>query len=147
MGFRERPPRPVSSTAFWRAASFTAPIVFDLAIAPEILIARLSSRRQGPACDRTFQLVAGAPNRCPHDAADSIIRNDDQPATVRRRLQIYAENISEIVRFYQNRGYHRVDASQPVEKITQKLLTRLGLAAGNSGDSTRPVLTSQQIYA
>jgi adenylate kinase len=132
---------------FLAGSPFSAPIVFDLAIAPQILIDRLSARRQCPACARTFQLVAGASNRCPHDAAELIVRNDDQPATIRRRLETYAENTSEIVRFYQNRGYYRLDASQPVEKITQKLLALLGLVSGTASDSARPVLASQQLYA
>lgn len=125
----------------------TAPVVFDLAIAPQILIDRLSSRRQCPVCARTFQIAAGASLRCPHDAAELTIRNDDQPATIRHRLEIYAANTSEIVRFYQNRGYHRVDASQPVEKIAQRLLAVLGAGFETPGDFARPVLASRRLYA
>ncbi len=132
---------------FLAGSAFTAPIVFDLAIEPQILIDRLSSRRQCPVCARTFQLVPGASSFCPHDAAELIIRNDDQPATVRRRLEIYAANTSEIVRFYQNRGYHRVDASQPVEKISQRLLLLLGAGTGISTDFARPILAAQHLYA
>lgn len=129
-------------------SSFTAPVVFDLAIAAQILIDRLGSRRQCPACARTYQMTLGAPTFCPHDGTELIIRTDDQPATIRRRLEIYAQNTSEIVRFYQNRGYHRVDASQPVEKLTQRLLRLLGeIDASASDDLARPVLATQQLYA
>lgn len=107
------------------AAGFPAPVVFDLAIDWHILIPRLSSRRQCPQCARTFHMVPGASTACPVDGAELIIRNDDQPATIRRRLEIYAANTSEIIRFYQNRGYHKLDASQPVEEIAEKLLTLL----------------------
>lgn len=133
---------------FLAGSSFTAPIVFDLAIAPQILIDRLSSRRQCPTCARTYQMTPGSSNLCPHDGAELIVRNDDQPHTIRQRLDVYAANTSEIVRFYQNRGYHRVDASQPVEKLAQKLLALLGESdAQASNRSSGPVLASQQLYA
>ncbi len=129
-------------------SAFMAPIVFDLAITAQILIDRLGSRRQCPNCARTYQVTPGAAQLCPHDSAELIIRNDDQPATIRRRLAIYAENTSEIVRFYQNRGYHRIDASQPVEKVTQRLLRLLGETTPEASDDlVRPVLAAQQLYA
>jgi adenylate kinase len=133
---------------FLAGSSFTAPIVFDLAIAPQILIDRLSSRRQCPTCARTYQMTPGSSNLCPHDGAELIVRNDDQPHTIRQRLDVYAANTSEIVRFYQNRGYRRVDASQPVEKLAQKLLALLGESDSQASNrSSGPVLASQQLYA
>jgi adenylate kinase len=129
-------------------SSFMAPVVFDLAIAPQILIDRLSSRRACPVCARTYHMAPGSSPCCPHDGELLIVRSDDQPATIRRRLQIYADNTSEIARFYQNRGYHRVDASQPVEKLTQKLMALLGEAgAETSSDFARPILATQHLYA
>ena len=133
-------------------SAFRAPIVLDLAIEPQILIERLSSRRQCPACSRTYHMRPGASEYCPHDETQLIIRNDDRPATIRRRLEIYAANTSDIVRFYQNRGYHRVDASQPVEKLTQKLLAILGGAeseTATSSDFARPVVAAStaRLYA
>ena len=44
---------------------FDLPIVFDLTIAPEELIARLSSRRECPLCNRTFHVAAKEPTTCP----------------------------------------------------------------------------------
>jgi adenylate kinase len=133
---------------FLAGSAFPAPVVFDLAIAPQILIDRLSWRRQCPTCARTYQMTKGVAEFCPHDGAALVVRNDDQPATIRRRLEIYAANTSEIVRFYQNRGYHRLDASQPVEKLTQRLMTLLGAAASDkTSDFARPTLAAQRLYA
>jgi adenylate kinase len=133
---------------FLAGSRFNAPAVFDLAIAPQILIDRLSSRRQCPACARTYQMTLGASNFCPHEGAELTIRDDDQPETIRHRLEIYAENTNEIIHFYKNRGYHRLDASQPVEKLTQRLLALLGEAASqHSTDFARPILASQHSFA
>jgi adenylate kinase len=132
---------------FLAGSSFAAPAVFDFAIAPQILIDRLSSRRQCPTCARTFQVVDEASSLCPHDGGQLFVRNDDQPDAIRRRLEIYAENTSEIVRFYQNRGYHRLDASQPVELISQKLLRLLRAGSVVPGDFARPLVAAQRLYA
>ena len=127
--------------------NFDGPAVIDLTIAPEELIARLSSRRQCPVCSRTFHCVEGMSTFCPHDGSDLIIRADDQPATIRRRLQIYSENTSEIVRFYQHRRYHRVNATHSVEDITQKVLRVLGTNLDRTKDSKPPVPASQRLWA
>jgi adenylate kinase len=131
---------------FLASNAFPAPMVFDLFIAPQMLVDRLSSRRQCPVCAQTFQVAPGAAH-CPHDAAELITRDDDEPATIRRRLEIYANNTSEIVRFYQNRGYQRVDASQPVEGVTGTLLQSLTAGSVASSEFKRPLLASQRMFA
>ena len=107
------------------SVGFPSPVVFDLAIDPQVLITRLGSRRECPQCARTFHVMAGASMVCPVDGVELITRSDDQPETIRKRLEVYADNTSEIVHFYQNRGYQRIDASQPVEKVTRKLISLL----------------------
>jgi adenylate kinase len=126
---------------------FQAPVVFDLAIAAEVLIARLSSRRMCPNCGRTFHVTVGTASFCPHDGAELIVRNDDQPGTIRRRLRIYAENTREIVPYYQKRSYHRLNACEPVEKVTQKVLKVLGTIPSGTKDYKPPVLVSQHLCA
>lgn len=132
---------------FLAGSAFAAPVVFDLSIDPKILIDRLSSRRQCPECARTYHMTPGASTQCPHDGAELIVRDDDQPATIRHRLKVYAETTSEVVRFYQNRGYHKVDGAQPVEKLTQRLMSFLGEASSrHMTDFARPAVASQHLY-
>jgi adenylate kinase len=126
---------------------FLGPIVFDLVVAPDELIARLSSRRHCPSCDRTFQAAPGMSGGCPHDGATLVLRADDQPATVRHRLKIYAHHSSEIVGYYQNRGYHSISASQPVEEITERILRILSNDPNGTKEFKLPVLASQNICA
>ncbi len=148
-------PRTASQARFLErhliGVGFAAPIVFDFSIEAQYLINRLSSRRQCPACGRTFQAAEGASDLCPNDSARLIVRDDDRPETIRRRLQIYSDNTAEIVRFYQNRGgYYRLDATEPVEKISQRLLNLLAprpITAGKSSDFPRPLIASHRLYA
>jgi adenylate kinase len=127
---------------------FRPPVVIDLAIAPEELVDRLSSRRLCPTCHRTFQICGRSTSYCPHDEAELVQRADDLPATIRRRLQIYASNTSEIVSDYQkSAGYHRVNASGPINEITQRVLGVLGTVPTGTEDFKPPVLVSQHLYA
>jgi adenylate kinase len=144
-------PRTVAQARFLdrvlAASGFAAPVVFDLAIDPQILISRLGGRRQCPLCSRTFQVAAGEAPVCPDDAMELMVRSDDQPETIRRRLEIYADNTSEIVRFYLKRGYHRVDASEPVESVTEKLVGLLCSGSNAGKDFNRPSPIALRLYA
>jgi len=127
---------------------FQPPVVIDLAIAPEELVDRLSSRRQCPTCDRTFQVDGDLTGYCPRDGTELVHRADDRPATIRRRLQIYASNTSEIVRYYQNGGgYYRVNASGPVDEISRRVLGVLGTVPDGTQDFKPPVPVPQHLYA
>jgi adenylate kinase len=121
--------------------SFEQPAVFDLVISPEVLIERLSNRRQCPSCARTFQV----PGPCPHDGAPLEPRADDQPDTIRRRLQVYSQHTAEIVRFYQNRGYVRVDAAQSAGDITRQIVGVLGTISCSTKDFKPSVLVAQHL--
>ena len=134
---------------FLAGSAFPAPIVFDLAIDPKILIERLGSRRQCPACARTYHITPGASTQCSHDGTELIVRADDQPATVRHRLEVYAKSTSEVVRFYQSRaGYRRVDASQPVETLAESLLLMVGGATSEHlKEFPRAAVATQRLYA
>jgi adenylate kinase len=126
---------------------FDAPIIFDLKIAPEELISRLSSRRECPSCNRTFHITSGGSVLCPHDGAPLVFRDDDQPATIRRRLEIYAEHSSEILRYYQDRACHSIDASQPVAEIADDMLRALRPEPNGTKDLKLPVLAAQHLSA
>jgi adenylate kinase len=57
-------------------------------------------------------------------------RDDDRPATVRRRLQVFHRSTAPIVDYYEQLGsLHRIDASRPVHDVTADarcLLSALG---------------------
>ena len=146
-GFPRTAPQARFLDALLEKLDFEPPVVIDLAIAPEELVARLSSRRQCPTCNRTFQGASGL-SSCPQDGTELVYRADDQPATIRRRLQIYTSNASEIVRYYQDSGsYNRVNASGLVEEVGQKVLVVLSTVSNGTKDFKPAVLVSQHLYA
>lgn len=86
-----------------------------LEVPDDILVARIAGRRVCPACGATFNLATLPPKRdglCDACGAPLAIRKDDDPATVRHRLDVYARETFPLIDYYRQRGLlHAVDAS------------------------------------
>ena len=86
--------------------------VLELVVDEEELVRRLSSRRM---------LVDG----------EWVQRSDDEPETVRHRLQVYREQTAPLSGFYDSEGLlSRIDAIGEVEEVTERALTALRAAEG-----------------
>lgn len=123
-------PRTIEQAHFLDASlsdtGFQEPVVFDFIVSPEAAIERLSQRRQCPACGKIYSAefdVYGKDLRCDEDGTSLVRRNDDNPAAIRERLEIYRHNSHELVSFYQSRRYHAVDAMQSPDAIAEQLLS------------------------
>lgn len=58
-------------------------------------------------------------------------REDDSEATVRHRLEVYAEQTAPLVDYYKERGLLvAVEATGPVEAVTERALAALGVREG-----------------
>ena len=57
-------------------------------------------------------------------------RDDDNAATVRRRLEVFHRSTAPVIAYYEALGIlHRIDAARPIDEVyadTQRLLSRLG---------------------
>ena len=57
-------------------------------------------------------------------------RDDDNAATVRRRLEVFHRSTAPVIAYYEALGIlHRIDAARPIDQVyadTQRLLSRLG---------------------
>src|SRR3989338_2834407 len=68
--------------------------VFFLEVDPEALMRRLTSRRYCASCTRVYNLVSQPPQKegfCDACSGKLILRVDDEPQTVRRRLAVYQD--------------------------------------------------------
>ena len=80
-------------------------VYFDVADAE--LLRRLTGRRSCPECQSTFHVVSNPPKRenvCDRCGSALVQREDDREATVRRRLQVYAEQTAPLLDRYRKRG-------------------------------------------
>jgi adenylate kinase len=104
-------------------------VVMELVVDDDEVVRRLAGRRTCRGCGRIWHLdfdpstEAGVCDRC---GGELFQRDDDREATIRHRLEVYAEQTAPIVSYYADRGLLvGVDATGPVEDITDRALAAL----------------------
>jgi adenylate kinase len=75
----------------------------------ELIVERLSARRQCLTCGAVFTLPRDEAviekHRCPKGAEPNIVlRDDDRPETVSQRLRIYHEKTAPLIGYYKKLG-------------------------------------------
>jgi len=101
--------------------------VVDIAVADEKLIARLSGRRVCPACGGTYHISKiGDVKTCPECGGELIQRDDDNPATIANRLNVYHAQTSPLTAYYAEKGIlKQVDGALQPEEVSSAILKAL----------------------
>jgi adenylate kinase len=76
-------------------------------VAEELLVDRLSGRRSCSKCGAVYHVTANPPKvagACDRDGASLVLRDDDKPETVKRRLAEYEAKTEPLKRYYHERG-------------------------------------------
>ena len=103
--------------------------VISLNVDAEALIERLTGRRTCKECGRGYH-VTFDPSRqadvCDACSGALIQRDDDQEETIRKRLQVYAEQTSPLINYYRETGLLlELDGMQPISQVQEKMLSLL----------------------
>jgi adenylate kinase len=104
--------------------------VLVLEVADEALVKRLSGRRSCSQCGAVFNVYFEPPRRdgvCDACGGALAQRPDDEPATVRRRLEVYLEQTAPLLEYYATGTVpvHRLDGDRPVDAVQADLVTVL----------------------
>ena len=91
----------------------------------EILLQRLGGRRVCNACGATFH-VTNMPSKvegiCDACGAELITRKDDQPETIKNRLDVYNETAAPLLGYYKNAGnLFNLPAEKSADEVDQIL--------------------------
>ncbi|MFB3828086.1 MAG: adenylate kinase [Bryobacteraceae bacterium] len=100
------------------------PVAIYLDVPAEVLVSRITSRRQCPQCGRIYNLVSQPPQRdgvCDIDGAALIQRADDSEAVIRERLKAYDAQTGPVIGHYLGRGGIRIDGNHPVDEIWKQI--------------------------
>ena len=100
-------------------------LVLHIAVSSEEIVRRLSSRRICNSCSLT-QSVSDAASAhgedCPYCGGSLVRRDDDDAATVRRRLDTYASLAEPVIGVYRQRpGFISVDGAQHPDRVSTAL--------------------------
>lgn len=97
--------------------------VVSIEVPDEEIIRRLSGRRVCPGCGASYHTVYKPPvedNRCDKCAAGLIIRDDDRPETILKRLTVFREQTEPLKEYYFGKGKLRIVIGQEAVEDTTK---------------------------
>ena len=93
----------------------------NVEVPDENIVKRMGGRRACVGCGATYHLVYAAPKKegiCDNCGAELILRDDDKPETVQKRLDVYHEQTQPLIDYYEKQGIlHSVDGTQPMEDV------------------------------
>ncbi len=102
----------------------------DVDVPDENIVNRMSGRRACLNCGATYHIVSiptkveGVCDRCGNPV---VLRDDDQPETVKKRLNVYHEQTQPLIDYYQKQGILKsVDGTQPMESVFSAIVDILG---------------------
>ena len=85
------------------------------------IIQRMSGRRACVGCGATYHLVYNPPKKegiCDVCGQKLILRDDDKPETVKKRLDVYHAQTQPLIDYYEKAGkLKEVDGTQDVDKV------------------------------
>lgn len=102
----------------------------DVDVPDENIVNRMSGRRACLKCGATYHIVSIPPKKegvCDNCGSELVIRDDDKPKTVQKRLNVYHEQTQPLIDFYSKKGILKsVDGTQPMDKVFEDIVNILG---------------------
>lgn len=102
----------------------------DVDVPDQNIVQRMGGRRACVGCGATYHLVYAAPKKegiCDTCGAELILRDDDKPETVEKRLAVYHEQTQPLIDYYTKAGILKtVDGTVPMEKVFEAIVSILG---------------------
>jgi len=103
--------------------------VLELKVDDEEVVRRLSGRRTCRQCGHVWHLEFDPPKEagvCDLCEGELFQRDDDQPDTIRRRLEVYLEQTAPLVDYYQHAGLLvTIEAVGAVDGVTKRAIAAL----------------------
>ncbi|MBD3336518.1 MAG: adenylate kinase [Candidatus Eisenbacteria bacterium] len=103
--------------------------VIEIAVDPEVVVQRMSARRVCRNCGRVYNAIHNPPEKegvCDSCGGEVVQRSDDNPETIRQRLEVYRTNTEPLIAYYEKRGVLRhIDGEGSVDEIQERLLLSL----------------------
>ena len=124
-------PRTIPQAEAMEAMGIEIDAALSIEIADETIVERMSGRRTCRNCSQTFHVVYNPPKAegvCDFCGGELTIRKDDDPETVKARLETYHRETEPLKAFYQARGKLVCVENQPsIEETTAVIRSALGI--------------------
>ena len=112
------------------AQSVTEDFAIDVDVPDENIVKRMSGRRACLKCGATYHIEHVPPKKegiCDVCASELVLRDDDKPETVQKRLKVYHEQTQPLIDFYTKKGVLKeVDGTVDMKDVFQAITDILG---------------------
>ena len=102
----------------------------NVEVPDENIVRRMSGRRACLACGATYHLVHIPPKKegiCDNCGKELVLRDDDKPETVTKRLNVYHEQTQPLIDYYTTKNVlAEVDGTKDMEEVFQDITKILG---------------------
>ena len=123
-------PRTLAQAEALEAKGVRIDHVVSIEVDDSVIEGRMTGRRVCSKCGASYHVVANPTKiegKCDLCGADVIIRKDDTPETVQKRLAVYHAQTEVLKDFYAERSLLRmVEGNQAITKITDEILEKIG---------------------
>ena len=129
-GFPRTIPQAEALTAALEKIGQKMDYAIDVDVPDENIVKRMGGRRACVGCGATYHLVYAAPKKdgiCDVCGGELILRDDDKPETVEKRLHVYHDQTQPLIDYYKNEGIlAEVDGTKDMEEVFQDIVKILG---------------------
>ncbi len=102
----------------------------NVEVADEVIVNRMSGRRACVACGGTYHVEFNPTKKdgvCDACGGELILRDDDKPETVKRRLEVYHEQTQPLIDYYTKAGkVVEVDGTLEMNEVFEAIVKILG---------------------
>ena len=99
-------------------------LAVNVDVTEDIIVARIAGRRMCRSCGETLHVSTLVGSACPKCGGELYQRIDDNEATVRNRMKIYAEQTLPLIDFYSRKGILRnVDGDKDINIVLSDIIS------------------------
>ncbi|MDY5483165.1 MAG: adenylate kinase [Clostridium sp.] len=129
-GFPRTIPQAESLTRALAEAGEAIDFAIDVDVPDANIVNRMGGRRACLKCGATYHVEFAPPkteNICDVCGAELVLRDDDKPETVQKRLAVYHEQTQPLIDYYKGKGVlHSVDGTQSMDAVFTSITEILG---------------------
>ena len=124
-GFPRTIPQAESLTKALAAEGNKIDAAVDIDVPDENIVKRMGGRRACLNCGATYHVVFNAPKKegiCDTCGSALVLRDDDKPETVQKRLSVYHDQTQPLIDYYRAAGVLKsVDGTQEMDKVFEDI--------------------------
>lgn len=129
-GFPRTIPQAESLTEALAANGEAIDFALNVDVPDANIVNRMAGRRACLKCGATYHIQFAAPKKegiCDKCGSELVLRDDDKPETVQKRLEVYHDQTHPLIDYYEKKGVlHTVDGTQTMEDVFKNITDILG---------------------